>query len=423
MRSRSVHLKKSEGFFVDNVLRANKGLALLMFVILYTSFDTLIFGTLDMPIMRTIHDAGHILAGLICVIIILVNRRNITPLFVTCFLILLTCVINNDFGGGNFLLIIVLIISYCIASTISIKRFLTVFDHLFFYLVIVNLLLYGLYSISPTLFSFFPVNSNIVGGSYRIAFLTVFPEGDYVHLRNMSFFREPGVYMMYLNLAIIINLFSYEKPNWRNVAVYIIAMITTLSTAGYVVLLLILLVYYGVKRSRIGIFVILLLSMIFAVSYSYVVESDLFLNTIGKFSISSDKYVSAEARFASTTAPLNIMFNHPVFGTGLEMFTTEFERFALRVYRVSYTRDGGATNTLLNLGAIYGVLMLCIMLRFLFKFAGMIQLRKNVILSLFLFLAMLLMLSNEEVYYTVFFMTLIMYGSTKQRSLYVSDQV
>lgn len=265
------------------------------------------------------------------------------------------------------------------------------------------------------MFSFLPAADNIVGGNYRIAFFSVFREGALVQ-RNMAFFREPGVYMMYLNVAIIINLFSYKKPVLRNLIVYILAMITTMSTAGYVILLLIIFVYFALKKSKVGVFVILVSAMLLAFSYNYISNMDIYVDTIGKFNTTSDKYASAEARYASTTAPLYIMLHNPVTGTGLGMFTSEFESYVNRVYHVSYTREGTSTNTLLNLGAIYGVFMLFLLLYYLMNFVKKIHSTKSSIINALLIVAFLLMLSNEEVYYTVFFMTLIMYGATKQKT-------
>lgn len=406
--------KVVRNFLSDEVLNHNKGLSLLMFVILYTSFDTLIFGTLDIPIFRIIHDVGHILVCLYCMLKIAITRFSKTPIIILCLWIMISCIMNWDLSGGNFLLCIVLIISFYIANSIQLKIFLLVYEHLFFYIVFINLLLYGLYHLMPTIFEIFPLGTNIVSDNYRIAVLTVFPEGRWVNLRNMCFFREPGVYMMYLNFAIIINLFSYEKPNVRNLIVYIIAMITTLSTAGYVILLLLLFTYYGFKKSKQGVWIIIISGVLLLLSFAVIKELDIFLDTFGKFSSTSDKYVSTEARYASTTAPIDMIIDNPVLGTGMEQFSADFIKYSVKRYHHPYSRDGGATNTLLNLGAIYGIFLLFLMLRYLMKFVKMIQFKKNKTITSLLFLSFTLILSNEEVYHTVFFMTLLMYGATKQ---------
>ena len=93
---------------------------------------------------------------------------------------------------------------------------------------------------------------NTSGMSFYNLFIVVIPKIYYyssIMVRNFGLFREPGVYQMYIILALIIQLFIFSKPNLKITIMYILVLISTFSTTGYIALLL-LLGTYMVKRNK-----------------------------------------------------------------------------------------------------------------------------------------------------------------------------
>lgn len=69
--------------------------------------------------------------------------------------------------------------------------------------------------------------------------------------RNNSIFWEPGVFQIYLNLAIIYQLFIAKKANFFALIVLLFSMVTTFSTTGIILSLIICLVrLYQVKPKK-----------------------------------------------------------------------------------------------------------------------------------------------------------------------------
>jgi hypothetical protein len=61
-------------------------------------------------------------------------------------------------------------------------------------------------------------------------------ESGFFFMRNSGIFHEPGAYSIYLMLAIIINTFLTRKPLHKKNVFLIIVLLTTFSTAGYLML-------------------------------------------------------------------------------------------------------------------------------------------------------------------------------------------
>lgn len=71
-----------------------------------------------------------------------------------------------------------------------------------------------------------------------------------VDYRNYSVFTEPGVYQFYINLAMILDLWSskVDKYKYIRMLIYVVTLITTFSTTGMIVGLMIICAYLIQKR-------------------------------------------------------------------------------------------------------------------------------------------------------------------------------
>lgn len=122
-------------------------------------------------------------------------------------------------------------------------------DIIFFFAVI-SLICFAYNSVGGIL-PYIPVDStNIDGGNiYRVSSIVYTqlynPSLGGLTLRNCGPFWEPGAYQGFLNLALLINILFNErsKYSWLKNVVFIVAIITTYSTGGYITLFLVLLYF------------------------------------------------------------------------------------------------------------------------------------------------------------------------------------
>lgn len=86
-------------------------------------------------------------------------------------------------------------------------------------------------------------------GNYRNLYISVV---DVVsrYKRNMGIFYEPGIFALFLNIALFIELLINEKKRLPQMVFITIAVITTLSTNGLITLLLIYFVFFVQKEKK-----------------------------------------------------------------------------------------------------------------------------------------------------------------------------
>ena len=137
------------------------------------------------------------------------------------------------------------------------KRFVKIFVDIIYYISIISLLFYGL-SFIPSLNSFLMyqiaphfVSLNVKeavqeGGGINILFYNF--QTEYLlpginMKRNCGPFWEPGMFAVYLSIALFFNLFTvHSKRRYCNI-IFVLSLITTFSTSGYVSGLFILVLY------------------------------------------------------------------------------------------------------------------------------------------------------------------------------------
>lgn len=149
-------------------------------------------------------------------------------------------------------------------ATVSILRFnfFLIYEKILYYLAIVSLFLWGfqvaaggdfLFNIISR-FSFFEEMSYVSGNGISTIIYSIQPYAttlinEHVISRNCGFAWEPGSYSSYLALGIFINLFIAEQntATKKRFWVLLLAILSTMSTTGYVLLSLIM-VYYLLNR-------------------------------------------------------------------------------------------------------------------------------------------------------------------------------
>lgn len=400
------------GLAAKNKRKLNVKLALIIFFTLFVSQETILFGTNSDLRFFNFGLAVYLLLAGLCVLKI--NKRRFKGkswLFAILLLILLSMIMNFDVTGGVLLQMSSIIIGAYIASTNSLDDFLKTFEQLFYYLSWASIGVYVLYIIVPGFFAGFPIITVSTGPSYIFTGVGNIDTRPLGVLRNMSFFREPGMFAVFLTFATSVCLFYYDRLPKKHLIVYIVATITTISTAGYVLMLLLLLVYFLSKRSFKYSIILSFFLLFLLILYQNLKDEMIFLDTFGKFDSDSDKYLSTVSRLASFTVPLYIIAEKPFFGACLTESVNSFMRISRVLYHSEIDPAGNATNTILGITAAYGIPIGVLFFNMLYRFARRLLNRKVPRIVVFsVFVLLFLALSNEDIRYSIFFSAMLFYG-------------
>ena len=230
-------------------------------------------------------------------------------------------------------------------------------------------------------------------------------------IRAFGVFWEPGVFQIYLNLAILFELFAKQKPNWRHVILFVLGIMITFSTAGYIIVVGIFVLYclfYGNINKKMLVIVLFLVGIAaFALLFLdlTIIEQKVF----GK--LFNSESGSTIARQASVFVNIKIFFDHPLLGIGMRNIEDEFIKLSAQMFPRMSKHN---TNTLLYQFAAQGVVVGGIFTFGTYKFTYYLAKKKTLILCLFVIL--LLLYVGENLKYSIIPFSLMFYGIGISRS-------
>jgi O-antigen ligase len=228
------------------------------------------------------------------------------------------------------------------------------------------------------------------------------------HFRNYGVFREPGVYSIYLILGIIYVAFYFKKISYFKLIVFLLALMSTFSTAGYLVLILVLVVFLIENRHH-NKKIIYLSFLIFSLTIlSLYLYPDIFVSVFSKLQRTSSSYGSTLSRLASVVVNLNMFLNYPLFGAGLSNYEYLFEHYSSIIYSIPLSSSGQSSNTFMSILATYGFALFAIVVHSLYKFSC--RLTRSKVSNVLLFVAIGLMFSSGDMRYSLTFYIMIFYG-------------
>lgn len=166
--------------------------------------------------------------------------------------------VHPHFFGIN---VIKFTIAYVVMSSLR-TRFFAIYEHILFYLAVIALIFWALHNAIPGTFVEFLRNfefSNQGAGRgstdfnavvYTVSNYDIVPDhlanfGGIQLFRNSGFAWEPGAFSAFLNLAILFNLLRNRFRLSNNIRLYVFtaALITTFSTTGYSMFILMVFFY------------------------------------------------------------------------------------------------------------------------------------------------------------------------------------
>lgn len=156
-------------------------------------------------------------------------------------------------------------------------------------------------------------NTAISGLSGALASLSGF---DRIYMRNSMCFTEPSTAMFFVLPALAFSLVIFKKITSKETIVFILVVLTSWSTGGYVILFLLLSGWYFTQRSG-NKLIMLPITLLVAYQAFYNVESfgDELSTKFDEATTQNLQYAK-RTRLVNAILDINESFSHPVFGKG-----------------------------------------------------------------------------------------------------------
>lgn len=418
--TKTTMLSKSLNIDVDKSNKAFK--TILLFIIIYISKDTLMFGTNGNEFFSLITNIFTIFGSLILLVYSYtkrteIHKKTIMYVILMCCLILLSMTFNTDFELGYIHKICFWILTLAVVRLYTLKEFVSSFYYIILFLAICSIIGFVLSMFGSSIINQGQVLTNTTGFTYRNFYFYVAQSANIDFLRNQGIFREPGVFQMYLILALTLAFVNAKSVNVNEFIILSLALILTKSTTGYItyIFLLLLLLSLGFVSTKHKIIVFLII----AFGGLYIFSSTEWLySESGGYSVFNKilhNTASTVSRTASITENIKIFLEHPIFGAGMSNLVELFPEYTFRDYSMLLEDN---TNTILvqfsTHGIFYGILW-CY---------GFFYLSKSMFskkLQQFLFLIIIILLfSGEDLTFSFLPTTLLLYGINNKNLNYMN---
>lgn len=304
-------------------------------------------------------------------------------------------IINENAVENQYLYNYILIVFvYEIGQIVSLESFRTKYVNVMALLAVAAIILYVADILG--ILNFFPsiIVTNTGGFQYHYFGVGAMMEHmQYFAIRAYGIFREPGVFAIYLCTAIGMELFFSKEIGIAKVSILSVALILTFSTAGYIVLIALISLYFLLRVRNKREFYFKLFIVIIAIVFSAFFLDKVYNQVFGKLHV---KNPSLDSRVYSIVSGLEFSIRAPLLGLGWNYVSSNFEKSTMNRYGL-----GGVafTNTYLRMAATYGWIYTLIMLNNIFLFFKR-ALKKNrpynsKSVALCLLMIWIIMFSNE----------------------------
>lgn len=317
---------------------------IITFAILTLSTDTLLGGVL-LGIEKSI--VILLVLSIPMYIIFLKKRRinkDIIIVLILILLILFTIVFNHEFRGFHIYMVLSIITAYVYCKVYSFTQMRENYLKIMAFLCIYSLI--TTYFIKYVGLGIPKVTNTANVTLYNFIFSYAIPTSNYI--RNFGIFREPGVYQIFISLAMIFETINNKNVNKKRLILFTITMFSTFSTVGFVNLFIIYGIYFisnikNIKLNRKWIYNIMSFVVVFIIAITMLMRNKVIKSNIetalAKIE-SSESFTINNARWESITYLLPQVFDKPWFGNGCSFFLQE-----LKIN----------TNTIISIFTIYGL--------------------------------------------------------------------
>ena len=354
---------------------------LFIAILIIVSNDTLFFGTNSVLFFQSLPRYGSII---ICLYLFLKPRvkpfsGNYYLIFLCLFIPYILSSLLRDSTYTLFgIYFLYIVVGYLVATRVSFYVFSICFERIVFFLCVFSIMGELFAFLTPGLLKVVPKIYNVTNYPFaKLFFCNINLGVDSAFIRNSGIFWEPGVYQIYINLALIIDLFYIRRKNLKRVLVYSLAILFTFSTSGYICFVFIMLIYVVQNKKHNGnkqnSFFFRVIIILFLVLIGYILLSsqsvyNLVFGLLGDF-----QNGSFLARFNSIVADYYMAKSSPFIGVGMakvDELTTNYARTILGVYADSNS------NGVFYQFAAYGIIFGTVYFLGLLNFMGNLKLSK-----------------------------------------------
>lgn len=391
-----------------------------VFLILYISNDTFLFGT-NRSFLMVSFSRWFSLACIFMLLILVIlkgkiyPRRNNSFIFLLCFVI---CQLANYILGGSTLQIVMvqlvfILFAFLVVQIIDYRVYFDVYTDVMTVFAVSSIVIYLLNIFVPEILRAFPVVVNTSGTSVNHLLLGVADTSPGTLMRSRGIFWEPGTYAIYLVLAIMYEIYSHTF-NVKKLVILIIALVLTFSTAGYIscaYLVLVWIISRNVNsRLKTNVFLLLLGALLIFSPFLSVVFEEMFVNKLAG-GILTNTNGSTVARVASFVINGEIALENPLFGVGLTDINNIFIEKSIDFFGY-INRTNANANTVMFKFAAHGLLYGALVVLGIWKlFCNITKARGTLVKSLWLMFVFILF-AGENLQNSILPYMLIFYGIT-----------
>ena len=395
--------------------------AIIILIIMFISEDTYIFGTNSNA--SFVSASRYLPIGIVIFLLfkirfkfnISANKRKIKAYIVMVISFGIICFVNHDNINRISLKFLWITISFLLCIMLSFNDFAESYIKAICFVSVSAIVFTGLAYISPSIIRRFPAIINTSNAKiYTCGFAGLF-DGvlDRSAIRTQGIFWEPGVFQMYINLAIALELLYKRRINKKHLYTLIIALLLTFSTTGYIAFAWLVTVYFFVIKSRhkediSKRFIIIILFFIAAIIlFQFSSIGDMIFGKI--YDRTNDNYGSTTVRLAGILVSLKIALSNPIHGIGMSMMKDEFldVSILLRDILGGWTDDN--TNTILYQFAAYGIPYGLFFTIGTFKFGNYFANGRKII-TITILIMMFILYVGENLQYSFFPYIIVLYG-------------
>lgn len=368
-------------------------LYMLLFAVIYIEFGY------QMVVTKQLSGFTRMIILLLLTLPVMFFKRKISSNSVVGFLLVVLYVVANSFRDGNFvdciLLLIPIIVGFIIATGIDINEYITIYSNIMFFLAIYSLVIYCVNLIVPSVIQGLPYLGTVYTSLAEIhnAFFSVAITNS-INVRNYGIAWEPGAFSLLICWALLFEMSFYKTINYKRAVIYIITIVTTFSTTGYIAMIGILYATFlykrKVSRRERNVLLIIILSIVLFVCFSPEKITELvFAKLNGLFNGETVELAyTTQSRVNAIKYPVQAFLSSPLIGVGYEQFSIVNKTLC----------DSVATNTIINwyavLGALFGLPCSVALFRFLCQITKRIKAPK--FNAFIICISVVLLLSTES---------------------------
>lgn len=320
----------------------------------------------------------------------LINKKGVAVVGSMSAIILLSSFINNGrIKGGDITLIFTLLSAFLVACVYEGNKFFLLYRNVILFLTGYSLFLWLFVAVGIIT----PHSVYNIASAHLKSFGGCLFNGDGFLTRNFSIFREPGVFSFFLCSSFMLECAQERRLQWKRLLLYVLGILTTFSTGGILVFLLLIISKMFLDKSSSNFFfgAFLIIAIMIALPFVPDIQELVF----GK--LSNEDNVSRIARLSSFTIPINIIIKNPIFGCGLDNFADIYIRQGgFLAFDVGV---GSATNTILNATAVWGFVMALFYLLSYWRFTKILS--GSSFKRIIFFMCFMALLSNEDLRFTM----------------------